>query len=321
MNESERTNQKELDFTAYFFNGSPLIRIVLQAVAALGVILHIFLLIVLQRVKTKRKNYFLLVNSLSVADLLMALVQSVQPISVAYYVRDMYTGNSLYIRRSIDQFLEITVICAVAMNLMVIAVDSYIAIVFPLKYASYMTKRKCKVCVMIIWVFAALCGSSCYISAALQKILYLPDGNYFYLSYICLDNTTHYDIDYLVMLAMQVICVLVLLAVYTRVCIEICKQQDFEQNQLQIGSNQPYSTSVSFWENKKGVVTSILIIATYLVLAMPYYFYFFLVMMNIFEYNSNVIEMLGTLLLINCSCDAIIYMPLDSLRSESHCLK
>ena len=55
--------QPDIDFTIFFMSGSITIRLLLQVIAALGIIANVFLLIITAKVKTNQNNYFKLIKS------------------------------------------------------------------------------------------------------------------------------------------------------------------------------------------------------------------------------------------------------------------
>ena len=107
-------------------------------------------------------------------------------------------------------------------------------------------------------------------SAAPFQLLYRKYStsldDYFKLTCVCRDNTETYHIEYIVVSMVQWTCVLALLVIYSWICVEICKHQRFQRDHAGIRLEK-------YKQGKRGLLTSVCVIVSYVTLAVPHEVY------------------------------------------------
>lgn len=110
-----------------------------------------FVIISLIKFKFRFRNVTnLFIGSLSVADCLVAVLSL--PLYVAFY----FQGEELVTIKYLCLCKYSSVVCSMSAsitNLVAIAVDRYIAIIYPLKYPSTMTRKRALVIIGFLWVY------------------------------------------------------------------------------------------------------------------------------------------------------------------------
>lgn len=111
----------------------------------LGNVLTILAIAVTRRLRHVVSNYFIL--NLAVSDLLVGISL---PYHLAFYVNSALNHVELI---CILRFVIISLACGGSIyNLIVIAIDRYIAIVHPLSYNAYATRRRVLLIIAITWI-------------------------------------------------------------------------------------------------------------------------------------------------------------------------
>lgn len=105
-----------------------------------------------RRLRSVVSNLFIL--SLAISDLLVGLTI---PYHLAFYL-DVTLGDSHFIC-IMKFFFNIVACCVSIWNLIAIAIDRYIAIVYPLHYSRWITKRMAITVIMFGWISGTLMGS------------------------------------------------------------------------------------------------------------------------------------------------------------------
>lgn len=110
----------------------------------LGNVLTIVAIAVTRRLKNVISNYFIL--NLAVSDLLVGISL---PYHLAFYLHKALSHKKPI---CISRFVLISVACGGSIyNIMVIAIDRYIAIVHPLSYNAYATRRRVLLIIVVAW--------------------------------------------------------------------------------------------------------------------------------------------------------------------------
>lgn len=111
----------------------------------LGNVLTILAIAWARRLRNIVSNYFIL--NLAVSDLMVGVTL---PYHLAFYVDSMLHRNKSV---CISRFVMISLACGGSIyNLIVIAIDRYLAIVHPLSYNAYATKRRVLLIIVIAWI-------------------------------------------------------------------------------------------------------------------------------------------------------------------------
>lgn len=105
-----------------------------------------------RRLRSVVSNLFIL--SLAISDLLVGLTI---PYHLAFYL-DVTLGESHFVC-IMKFFFNIVACCVSIWNLIAIAIDRYIAIVYPLHYSRWITKRTAVTVIMIGWISGLLMGA------------------------------------------------------------------------------------------------------------------------------------------------------------------
>lgn len=105
-----------------------------------------------RRLRSVVSNLFIL--SLAISDLLVGLTI---PYHLAFYL-DVTLGESQFVC-IMKFFFNIVACCVSIWNLIAIAIDRYIAIVYPLHYSRWITKRVAVIVIIIGWFSGTLMGA------------------------------------------------------------------------------------------------------------------------------------------------------------------
>lgn len=111
----------------------------------LGNVLTIVAIAVTRRLRSVVSNYFVL--NLAVSDLLVGVSM---PYHLAFYVNDALSHDELI---CVSRFVLISVACGGSIyNIIVIAIDRYIAIVHPLSYNAHATTKRMLLVIAGMWL-------------------------------------------------------------------------------------------------------------------------------------------------------------------------
>lgn len=118
---------------------------VLLVAIVLGNVLTILAIAWARRLRNVVSNYFIL--NLAVSDLMVGVTL---PYHLAFYVDDTLHRNKSV---CISRFVMFSLACGGSMyNLIAIAIDRYVAIVYPLSYNAYATKRRVLLIIVVAWI-------------------------------------------------------------------------------------------------------------------------------------------------------------------------
>lgn len=141
INLSESSTDNEQDKNLFWI----LLDCFLFFAIVLGNVLTILAITWARRLRNVASNYFIL--NLAVSDLMVGVTL---PYHLAFYV-----DSTLHHNKSvcISRFVMFSIACGGSIyNLIVIAIDRYVAIVHPLSYNAYATKRRVLLIVVIAWI-------------------------------------------------------------------------------------------------------------------------------------------------------------------------
>ena len=128
----------------------------------LGIVFHTFLFlatclgnsllcVAIWRVRTLRTVSNIIIFSLASADLLMTPVFILRIIVLGYH-----GGKEYHIACHVISETAFTIICVIILHLSCISVDRFIAIKFPLRYKTIVTRWRMKIAVITIWLLAMI---------------------------------------------------------------------------------------------------------------------------------------------------------------------
>ena len=134
--------------------------------------------VVVYKTSTLRKPINFLIVNMAMSDLLFSLI--LVPVTLAYLHLPSWAiteGVLTSITCKVTPYLADVSLLVSVQSLVVIAVDRFVAVVFPLR-VSLLTSKRCLLCIVSIWVVSMLVA----ISHLHANILFEFDGEYFCLT-------------------------------------------------------------------------------------------------------------------------------------------
>lgn len=201
-------------FDEGFFD--PKADVVPLVLAVLIVFINTFVLVLIFRKRYLRSNTNLLLCSLAVSDLLTGLV------SVPLFITCNIIRQSAIciMEEMMSRFISASIVC----HLMSVTMDRYLAIMHPLRYSSIVTRAKCTVVVLFIWLLSP-------IIALVQLSWLIPYQQHVEAepSAVTLQAESIYDV---IFLALFFLCPIVfMIFTYARIVLEIARQsRNIHQN-------------------------------------------------------------------------------------------
>ena len=216
-------------------------------------------LLALTQVRTPIGSYFKLLMSLAISDILLGL--SLLSLFLNKVFNPVYLpgyGPPALRLRSRCIFMVIkalnnTSLNSTALNLMVMALDHYIAILRPLHYHMFVNNRRRYIVIVTLWICAAFFGFSDFIFGIGS---YDSESRYNYCEQIWL---TDYHEEYIT-LALGIICLCTMSFIYIRIYIVVRQQQTRDRLQSQ---------SCELKNNKKALITTLLILGCFMLCWLP----------------------------------------------------
>ena len=263
-------------------------------VCSLGLIMNILNIAAIANVPSKLTPHSKLVINLAVSDsciVLHTLCSRLMTELKKYYDVGQYFDAVL------ECYFIPGVILVSLFNLLAFGIDQFIAIVKPLHYNSIVTSIRATACIALIWIVS-------FITVVIETIpetleYYKNDGNQysfcFYMRYEYLPRIPYF-------LVIPELIVLVLL--YTRIYVAFKK---FVKRRESFRPDDQH--------NNKAIVTTLLIIGTFMVSWVPYSL--FIIVISIFSDKvftffpqyvfASIVWTCLSLILMNSCCDALIY--------------
>ena len=185
-----------MDYSAIFKFSSR----IWQVLQLIAVMWNMLLLVVLCQLKSPRRSYFILVKSLTVADLLLPL---------CFFMFDLIFQSDLIILQAdmIDIMLMVNryLVCVIFIHLICLAAEHFVAIMKPLCYEEWCHCHYIICRLVLIWTFPFL--------------------------FIILQKTLTIGIYLFILPGLIVLCFLIMLVMYIFIFFEVRKQQRFENSQ------------------------------------------------------------------------------------------
>ena len=200
--------------------------------------------------------------------------------------------------------LRITSHLITLLNLLGLALDHYFAIVKPLDYPILMSRKRANGLIVGLWILACLLGLSDF---------YIPKPLFSYCNSQLLANycervfCSKYNGEY-ILFAMALACFILMSIIYVTICVQLKKYHEMQQeirNQVK--------------RNKKGLVTTIIILIIFIFCWMPYCLFEIVMILSIqhsndffktmkyFKLMNKLDFYLFDILLLNPILDAVIY--------------
>jgi len=239
--------------------------VVMIVVNVATIVGNAFVIVALAKIDALKKmaNYQVVI-SLAVADLLVGFL--VMPCAIDSVLVGKWRLGSLW--GKLNAFGNFCFCISSIMHLALLSVDRYIAISRPLAYPAIVTKPRARIACLLLWIYSTLW--------ALPPLFGVSSYECF-IPYIgkCLKEDW-LESQIAVVFTASVVCgtygaaVIVMCYVYVKIFITIYEQSrriDVRMGQVRSNSNEAARTSLS---TKKGALTVLIIIGTYMVCWSPF---------------------------------------------------
>lgn len=137
------------------FSEAVLLYVLLSCVAVLTVTLNLLVITSISHFKQLHAPTHLVLLSLAVSDLLLGLL--VMPVEMVRIIEICWFLD--HVMCALSYIVSFTLTSASVGNMVLISIDRYIAICFPLHYASMVTRGRVEVCVCLCWACSFLYNS------------------------------------------------------------------------------------------------------------------------------------------------------------------
>ncbi|KAF3696462.1 Trace amine-associated receptor 7b [Channa argus] len=128
---------------------SMLIYILLSFISLLTVVLNLLVIISISHFRQLHSPTNLLLLSLAVSDFLVGLL--VIPFQILYTEPCWLLGDLACVMFNVVPFITV---CASVVNMVLISVDRYVAICYPLHYSTRITQKRVQICVLLCWIYS-----------------------------------------------------------------------------------------------------------------------------------------------------------------------
>ena len=226
----------------------------------ISLLLNLVILLALYQVRNRITTHYQLIISLAVSDMVVAssvLLHYINKVYNPLYHPDM--GSEYQRIRSMCTFLVIKALNSTGLNitllnLMLMALDHYLAIMKPLHYPVICNKGKLILIILAMWLLAFILGFSDFASALAQ---YQKFSGYNYCEVV---RITPYQDEYTVF-AIAPVCLGIMIYMYTRICLKVWKRNTPGSQSIRTQGERGRST--------KALVTTLLHIGTFVISWLP----------------------------------------------------
>ena len=313
---------KPFDYYTYYRDDSGRVTMMLSQptsvigifLGILGILLNLLCMIALFQVRAKWTCLFRIMLSLMLSDMLTATSYMAHVFRRAY-TRHYFPGLGPWdIRlKTWCTFTVIKAFCTMGMNvtllnLMVMAIDHFIAILYPMRYQTLLSIKKSNFMIIIIWLIAALTGFSDFFSPLWDLKSYRIFTRYNLCEFIWLSV---YQEEYTTF-AIAFVCTCVMLILYLSI---YCAARDKVRNVAV--TEKDGSIGFKHNKNKRALVTTFLILGTFILCWLPMCCFQVILLLLVKFRSEYVVEMTDKLILVdnslvcvvllNTVCDPIIY--------------
>ncbi|XP_060601439.1 melanocortin receptor 5-like [Ruditapes philippinarum] len=282
--------------------------IVILILCIFALLTNILSIIAVSHIKHSLTTHLKLIINLAVSDIIIVISvlihivnkifnYTMSPLTIGMTKPNTRLLNSCFFA-SINS-LNIMSFLIVLLNLLAMAMDHYIAIMKPYRYPYIMSKRNGYILIACMWLLAALGGFSNFIFGTIG---YHSQTLFNICEYIMYDN---YHAEYLIF-GVTLICLFAIIFIYMRIFFEVRRIQAKMQ-----------FTRCFTLHNKKALITTLLIIGTFILCWMPNCIFQLTMIVEIHINKRNVYKLFDTFLLVskylyilqlaNCLFDPIIY--------------
>ena len=282
--------RNKTDFYATLYD---IYHVITYIICSFGFIVNILNIIAILNAPGKLTPHSKLVINLAVSDICVVLPSLVTEISTATLLVGG-VNQSCYYHLVVHKCIEPGVVIVSLLNLLMLGIDHYLAIIKPLHYNRILSSKRIRACFAYIWIFSCVAS----VSETIPKII-----NYFKSNedQFCLYMIAEYMPRFPYLLVIPVFIVLVI--IYTRIYVAYTKY--VTRRQIFHPDDQ---------HNKKAIVTTLLIIITFMIGWVPVSvitiistIYYTGVPPIFNQWLWFIVVMCGNLILLNSSCDALIY--------------
>ena len=267
---------------------------ILITVASIGFITNLLSILATLNIPQDQTPHTKFIISLAVSDVCVALQVSISGF-VTRFSHEIILSNCFWLIETV--FINFALF-ATLLNLLVMATDHYVAILKPLHYEDIMSSFRANLIIFCVWIISTISGLLDIIVAVFTKPLHhshgLPEE-----PNVCYDVTEDSFHAQTAPAFLVLIEMILLVFLYVRVFLEYknCsrRRQFFQQSNT---------------HNKKAIVTTGLIIGTFLICWVPVSVYW-IVEYYIKDIQNRIRIILGPfsyiLMVTNTICDAVIY--------------
>ena len=283
-------NRNETDFNATLYDIYNAITLI---ICLFGFIVNILNIIAILNAPGKLTSHSKLVISLAVSDICVVLPSLLTQISMAtLLVGDV--NLSCYYHVVVHKYIEPGVVLVSLLNLLMLGIDHYIAIVKPLHYDRILSTKRLSACVAFIWIFSFVVS---VIETIYKIISYFKSNEDQFCLYMMLEYLPRFP--YLLVIPVFIVLVIIYTRIYVAYTKYVTRRQIFHPDDQ---------------HNNKAIVTTLLIIITFMIGWVPVSvmtiistIYYTGVRMIFNDWLWFILVMCGNLILLNSSCDALIY--------------
>ena len=237
---------------AMFSKSSTVVAVILGIMALFG---NITSLLALTQISRRLSSYIYIIISLALSDIVITVTMMLsivhKIIHPAYYPgfgpeNARLTSRCMFVCIKAVNTMALT---STLLNALAMALDHYVAILRPMHHQIILTKRRIALMITGLWMLSALIGFSDYFSGLYNYSDY--SNKYNYCEYIYL---TKYQEEYPVF-GIAIICLLVMIYVYTKIYITVRRHQRSEFRQMH--------------KNKKAMITTVLLLGSFVLCWLP----------------------------------------------------
>ena len=264
-------------------------------ICSFGFIVNILNVIAILNAPGKLTPHSKLVISLAVSDicvLLPTLVSEIRIIIATLLVGDV--NQSCYYELVVHKYFQPGVVLVSLLNLLMLGIDHYIAIVKPLHYNRTLSTKHISACVSFIWIFSFVASM---IETIPKIISYFKSNEDQFCLYMIVEYLPRFP--YLLVIPVFIVLVIIYTRIYVAYTKYVTRRQIFHPDDQ---------------HNNKAIVTTLLIIITFMIGWVPISvmtiistIYYTGVPMIFNDWLWFIVVMCGNLILLNSSCDALIY--------------
>ena len=267
-------------------------------ICSLGLIMNILNIAAILNAPEKVTAHPKLVISLAVSDMCVVMPELLKGIiSILPYVMSYFCFFIV-----VFYYIEPGVILVSLLNLLMLGIDHYIAIFKPLHYNRIVSKHRITLCIVLIWIF----GFVASVSETIPDTVYYFTNNesrntFSFCDHMLFDYSPRFPY---VLVIMELI---VLIILYTRIYVAYKKH---------VTRRQLFSPDEQ--HNNKAIVTTLLIIVTFMIGWCPFSI-MQIVYMTLHSgepiYLWFITHTFKSFIFLNSSCDALIYaLRLDVVK-------